>query len=81
MKTKRNDFEFHMLPKDQGQICEISYAVDFESNLLFKRHLDRSDNSESFFVAEIADLGGEFEPWNGELPDHGPWSVYTGSAQ
>jgi len=63
---------YFVMPRDAGQIVEISYKVDYERDLLFKKALDRSDNSTTFYVAEITELEDYiFEPQNNHLPDHG----------
>lgn len=73
-----NDFEnleFFVMPKDQGQIVECSYAL-FQ-NFLYKKVLDKSDQSKKFFRAELFENSDiEFEPQNNQLPDHGEWDQY-----
>lgn len=68
---KTTNMTWHTRPVDQGQIVEVSYAVDWENEALYRRIYDQSDRSEVVQVAHIT--GGEFEPWNGLLPEHGPW--------
>lgn len=63
---------YFVMPRDAGQIVEISYKVDYERDLLLKKALDRSDNSTTFYVAEITEPEDYiFEPQNNHLPDHG----------
>ncbi len=59
---------FHQLPRDGGQIVDISYAV--HDGYLYTRRWDRSDNSTSMWRQEIDETSEtEFEPWNGQLPE------------
>jgi hypothetical protein len=71
-------FDFSILPADQGQIVEIAYACDFESGLLIRRAIDRSESDAAacYAQAEI-DMDGatSFEPQNGILPDVGEWAA------
>lgn len=63
---------FSVLPVDQGQMVEVAYAVEGESEVLVRR----TRYSDSDVTYECAPLSGEgaFEPWNGELPDtDGEW--------
>lgn len=62
---------WQQLPADAGQIVDLTYAVDWESRTLYRRSADRSDRSVEIESAEI--VGGNFEPWNGILPEHGEW--------
>ena len=65
-------FDFSVLPADQGQIVEIAYAVDFESGLLLRRVIDRSESGDTtpFYAQAEVDMDGAtaFEPQNGVLP-------------
>jgi len=69
------DLSFSMMPQDQGQIVENSYAVDWERGILVHRRLDRSDMELTFFRAAIdEDNDRNFEPQNGVLPaTDGEW--------
>lgn len=58
-------------PVCQGQIVEVAYASDRECSL-YRRTFDRSDRTTSYERADLDDLEGEFEPWNGE-PDVVGW--------
>lgn len=42
---------FVIPPENQGQIVEVSYAWD-EDGLLFRRVLDKSDQSEELYIAD-----------------------------
>ncbi len=71
-------FDFSILPADQGQIVEIAYAVDFQSDLLIRRTIDRSESDATavYAFAEIdCDGATTFEPQNGVLPDVGEWTA------
>ena len=67
-----NDLDFEQMPADAGQIVSVEYAVDWESETLYSRHHDRSDRSTTLYRADIT--GGEFDPQNGTLPEHGDWT-------
>jgi len=67
-----NDLDFVQMPSDAGQTVDVTYAVDWESETLYSRHHDRSDRSTTVYRADIT--GGEFEPQNGALPEHGEWT-------
>ncbi len=70
-------FDFSILPADQGQIVEIAYACDFESGILIRRAIDRSEMGDAtpFYAQAVIDMDGatSFEPQNGVLPDVGGW--------
>lgn len=65
--------QFHLMPKDQGQIVIQRYAIDGE--YLYRHTIDQSDKTESWERAEILDET-EFEPWNNQLPDHDDWEQF-----
>ena len=78
MTTRRAaSLTYSILAADQGQSFEIAYACDFESGLLIRRAIDRSEPAARPFYAQAEiDLDGAtaFEPQNGTLPDiTGPW--------
>jgi hypothetical protein len=59
---------WHQLPRDGGQIVDVTYAVDGE--YLYRRSHDRSDGEMTVTRQHIDETGEvEFEPWNGQLPD------------
>jgi hypothetical protein len=62
---------WHQLPRDAGQIVDVTYAVDWESGTLYRRSHDRSDGGQSLEAATIVD--GEFQPQNGILPVVSEW--------
>jgi hypothetical protein len=64
---------WHQLPRDAGQVAEVTYAADWENGTLYRRTHDRSDGTVTVEHATIT--GGEFEPWNGVLPQHDDWVV------
>jgi len=68
---------FLVRPSDGGQIVEISYAYDGESQRVVRRIYDQSDRSDSFATAE--DDRPSFEPWNNQRYAHLDWEdAYTG---
>ena len=66
------ELNFQTMPRDQGQIVEVSYACDAERGLLVRRSHDRSDRSTVYAAAEydqdLPEHELRFEPWNGILP-------------
>lgn len=69
-----NDLTWYQLPADAGQTIDVTYAIawiDEDDGWLYCRSHDRSTGSRDVMRAAIT--GGEFEPWNGVLPDHGEW--------
>jgi len=62
---------WHQLPRDAGQIVDVTYAVDWENGTLYRRTHDRSDGGQRLEAATIVD--GEFQPQNGILPVVGEW--------
>jgi len=67
--------QFHVCPQDAGQIVEVAYALVPDGRgeaKIIRRTTDRSDLSVSYSVAVCGD--GEFDPQNGDIGDHGPWS-------
>ena len=68
---KHENLTWHQCPVDAGQTVDITYAVDWESETLYRRTHDRSDGEVTVEAARIT--GGEFAPWNGVLPTAGEW--------
>lgn len=70
-KTRKylESLHYHVMPIDQGQIVTNAYACD--EYHLYCRTYDASDRTTRYSSAEWTD--GEFEPWNGKLPEHGDW--------
>lgn len=69
---------YHIMPEDAGQIVEIAYAVDWESELLYRRTTDGAvpvghPDRVAIQRTTITDGDGEFEPQNGVLPEHDRW--------
>ena len=64
--------EFSVLPEDAGQIVEISYAADWENELLYRRTTDRANGTTTLAVAII--VCGDFAPQNNMLPEVGQWT-------
>lgn len=67
-----NDLDFETMPCDAGQTVEVTYAVDWENETLYRRSHDRSDRTVAVERAEIT--SGEYDPQNGTLPEHGEWT-------
>lgn len=63
---------FHVRPSDQGQIVEVAYAWDHGHDRVVRRTFDRSDQSESFAIAE--DGRETFEPYNDQDFSHLSWT-------
>ena len=75
MKTNTDHIDtlaFSTLPEDAGQIVEISYAADWESELLYRRTTDRSNGATTLAVSII--VCGDFAPQNNTLPEVGQWT-------
>jgi hypothetical protein len=68
-----NDLDFEQMPRDAGQIVNVTYAVDWESDTLYRRTADRSRPNSGIAIHEARIISGEFDPQNGSLPEHGEW--------
>jgi hypothetical protein len=69
---------FQTMPEDQGQMVEVSYAVDCDAETLVRRTVDGSNGSVSYDERDLDmdadDDAQNFEPWNGRLPaSTGDW--------
>lgn len=76
IRLKDYRVEFCVMPQDQGQIVEYSYALlpdGCGSGEIIRRRHDRSDGSVSYDIADLieTDEPQEWMPWNGVLPPHG----------
>lgn len=64
--------DYHVMPRDAGQIVEISYACDEVG--VWQRVYDRCDQTTAYYFAPYYARATEdelcFEPWNGTLPRH-----------
>jgi hypothetical protein len=58
---------WHQMPEDAGQIVDVSYAIDWEEEMLYRRTYDRGDRTLEIDRARVD--GGSFEPWNDCLPN------------
>lgn len=59
----------HTPPANQGQMIEVSYGVDGDAGLLYRRTLDRSEQSESWSCVDLADVPESWAgAWNEEPP-------------
>lgn len=76
--NKMSDFrklDYHVMPRDQGQIVENSFAVD--GGYLYQKIHDKSDGIVTYSRAEILeDSETEFEPQNNKLPGFNSWETY-----
>lgn len=67
-----NSLEFRTMPRDEGQIVEVSYACDEDG--VWCQIYDRSDGSVvhefAKYYAKASEAQLKFEPWNGSLPRH-----------
>lgn len=73
---------FSVLPRDAGQMVEVSYAVASEEGYLIQRTEDRSSlrgHEISHSCARIwSDGDTRFDPQNGVIPDvFGEWETCT----
>jgi hypothetical protein len=84
LRFPENREHWQVMPQDQGQIVEVSYAEDGEEGYLYRRVYDQHDRSEVIYRAKYnwdepwADT--PFEPWNGIVPEppESAWKmVYT----
>lgn len=66
---------FLMMPRDGGQIVEVTYAVDEYG--VWCQSYDRSDRTRCYQFANYSARATEeqldFEPQNGKLPRHNKW--------
>jgi hypothetical protein len=69
-----NDLDFETLPRDAGQTVAVDYAVDWETETLYRCSADRSRPGAGIAMHAARITGGEFEPQNGVLPEHGDWT-------
>ena len=67
------NFDFEQMPVDAGQTVDVTYAVDWETKTLYRRTADRSRPTSGIAVHAASITGGEYEPRNGPLPEHGGW--------
>jgi hypothetical protein len=66
-----DNLDFEQMPADAGQAVSVEYAVDWESSTIYRKSHDKSDRTVAVEKATIT--GGEYEPQNGILPEHGEW--------
>jgi hypothetical protein len=52
---------WHVAPADQGQIMEVAYGCDWESEIAVRRTTDRSDGTVTYATAAAP---AAWEPWN-----------------
>ena len=60
-----DDLRYHVCPEDRGQIVTVSYGVD--SDYVYRR--SSCAPKVTVHRAEWRGAEGEFEPWNGIIPD------------
>lgn len=74
-RTYAESLNYQMMPRDAGQIVEVSYACD-EDGVWCRIH-DRSDGETSYqfasYYARATEDQMRHEPWNGRLPRHNQW--------
>jgi hypothetical protein len=66
-----NNLDWDQMPADAGQIVNVEYSVDWENNTLYRQSTDRGDRTVAVEQATIT--GGEYDPQNCVLPNHGEW--------
>jgi hypothetical protein len=66
-----DNFDWDQLPADAGQTVSVEYSCDWESSTIYRKSHDKSDRTVAVEQATIT--GGEYEPQNGILPEHGEW--------
>ena len=74
--TSRRTLEtltYHVAQEDQGQMIEIAYAADEESERVIRRTTDRSTGAVTYEGAPADMLVGDFAPWNGAPEIDGDW--------
>jgi hypothetical protein len=69
-----DNLDFEQMPVDAGQIVSVEYAVDWERDTLYRCTTDRSRPSSGTAMHEARITGGEYDPPNGTLPEHGEWT-------
>lgn len=74
------ELKYHVMPVDQGQIVEVSYALGAWNGVeyLYQRTYDRNDNTTNYYRSPLnLDSEIEFDPWNNQLPEiDGDWEKY-----
>jgi hypothetical protein len=65
MGRQMKPLKWHIAPKDQGQIVEVSWAETFDGVL--EKIFDKSDRSFVVRIHPWLKNDAEFDPWN-ELP-------------
>lgn len=74
MYTYTPTTEFVVPPVCQGQMIEISYALDAENEVIIERSIDRSEPKcePTYMAYEYPDesFHGDWTPWN-DVPDTG----------
>jgi hypothetical protein len=68
-----DNLDFEQMPRDAGQAVSVEYAVDWESETIYRRTVDRSRPRSGAAMHEARITGGEYAPQNGILPEHGEW--------
>jgi hypothetical protein len=68
-----DNLDFEQMPADAGQAVSVEYAVDWESDTLYRRTADRSRPRSGVAIHAASITDGEFDAQNGILPEHGEW--------
>ena len=63
--------DWYILPEDQGKPTYYEYAVI--DVYLYRRFIDKSKGDMPQHVERAEWECGEFAPWEGVLPETGPW--------
>ncbi len=71
LHSRMGELEFHVPPRNQGQIVEVAYALFAEGNLVVKRVHDGSDGSATYYISPVCD-DDDGDYWNG-APKNKDW--------
>lgn len=66
---------WHVAPEDQGQMIEVSYALDGEMDRLWREEHDRSTRTRTLYCVDQDQIVGQCEPWNRAPAVDGDWTV------
>jgi hypothetical protein len=58
-----NHLNFIVPPENQGQIIEISFAIDGENEQVICREFDASDRTTCYSCTPIDNIQGEYRPY------------------
>lgn len=63
-KIEASVIGWHTPPVTQGQMIEVAYGADPESQSYFRRSRDRASGRVGYDRADMNSLRGDWEPWN-----------------